>query len=72
MRLVKDWRECAKWFSMQAMFIAGAAQTTWLNLPQDMKDSIPVKWLSVITVALMVLGIIGRIIDQGGDEGAGE
>lgn len=68
MKLVKNWKSCLKWFSVQAMVLAGAIQTTWMNLPDDMKMTVPEAWVSTTTVVLMVLGVVGRVIKQGGDQ----
>ena len=68
MKLIPNWKSCLKWFSVQAMVLAGAIQTTWMNLPDDMKMTVPETWVSITTVVLMVLGVVGRVIKQGGDE----
>lgn len=68
MKLTPNWQSCMKWFSVQAMVLAGAIQTTWMNIPDDLKATVPETWVSTTTVVLMVLGVIGRVIKQGGDE----
>ena len=64
MKLIDNWRQAWRWFSVQSMLIAGAIQTTWLTLPADLKDTIPVGWVLGVAVAVLVLGVIGRLIDQ--------
>lgn len=68
MKLIPNWKSGLKWFSVQAMILAGAIQTTWMNLPDDMKVTIPETWVSTTTVVLMALGVFGRVIKQGSDE----
>ena len=43
------------------MALAGAVQGAWLYLPDDMKASIPHNLVSNVTIALLVLGVIGRV-----------
>ena len=64
MKLVSDWRECWRWFSTQAMALAGAIQGAWVLLPDDMKASIAPSIVSGITLTLLVFGIVGRLVDQ--------
>lgn len=64
MKLVDNWRSSWKWFSMQCMGAAGAIQTTWALLSDDMKASIPSHWVAYLTIAILALGGIGRIISQ--------
>lgn len=55
-----------RWFSVQAFVLAGAMQTTWLSLPDDMKVHVPAQWVMGATVIVCVLGIIGRLAPQNG------
>lgn len=64
MKLVDDWRSCLKWFSVQAMVVAGAVQAVWFNLPEDFKQSVPDQWITATTVGLMLAGVVGRLVDQ--------
>lgn len=66
MKLIPNWRQSWRWFSMQSMVIAGAMQTSWLALPPDLKEVIPVTAVLGVAAAVLVLGVIGRLIDQGG------
>jgi protein-S-isoprenylcysteine O-methyltransferase Ste14 len=64
MRLVDDWRRCWRWFSTQAMVLAGALQGAWLFIPEDMKASIPPSIVQWVTVGLLALGVAGRLVKQ--------
>ena len=61
---VEDWRKSWKWFSVQSMTLAAAIQGAWMAMPEDMKSSVPQSWVSYVTIALMVLGVIGRLVQQ--------
>lgn len=63
-KLVDDWKQCWKWFSTQAMALAVAIQGAWMFIPQDMKDSIPKDLIGYVTMALLVLGVAGRLVHQ--------
>ena len=65
MKLVPDWRRAWRWFSMQAMAVSAALQAAWLGLPPDLKSRLPVEWLPALAIAVLVLGAVGRVIDQG-------
>lgn len=64
MKLIPEWKKCLKMFSVQAMVVAGAVQAAWVAVPPEWGASINSDWLRWGTVALMVLGVAGRLIDQ--------
>lgn len=64
MKLVDDAGKAWRWFSMQAMAWALAIQGAWAAMPEDMKTSIPAGLVHWITMALLVLGIVGRLVKQ--------
>lgn len=64
MRLVDDVKSAYRWFSMQCMGLALALQGAWEVVPEDMKAGIPPRAVTVITVGLLVLGLIGRLVKQ--------
>ena len=68
MKLVRNADRAWRWFSVRAMAVAGAAPAAWLAVPADMRAAVPGEWLAAFGVALAILGIVGRIIDQGEDE----
>lgn len=63
--LVEDWRKAWTWFSVHAMMLAAAIQGAWLQIPDDMKASIPPQLVQYVTIALLVFGVAGRLIKQG-------
>lgn len=64
MKLVSDWKQAYKWISVNCMTIAAAVQGAWVYIPEDLKTSAPRNLVTIITVSLLVLGVVGRIIDQ--------
>lgn len=61
MKLVTDWKHAWKWASVNFMAVAAALQGAWLYIPDDMRDSIPKHLVGFTTMALLALGIAGRI-----------
>jgi len=67
-RLVPGWRRCWRWFSQQCMAISIAIQGGWAAMPSDLKAGIPSIWVTIAAISVLVLGMIGRLIDQGGND----
>jgi hypothetical protein len=66
MKLVSDWRDAWRWMSVRAMAAQGVVAASWLAVPDDMRASVPSEWLAFVAVTLTILGIVGRVVDQGG------
>lgn len=64
MRLIPEWRRAFRMFSVQCMVLAGALQAAWVALPAEMMATIPEDWMRGITIALLVLGTLGRLVKQ--------
>lgn len=64
MELIHNWRKAYRMLSVQAMSLAAALQGAWVYIPDDMKTHIPANLITGVTVALLVLGIIGRMVKQ--------
>jgi NO-binding membrane sensor protein with MHYT domain len=64
MTLVDDAKQAWRWLSVQSMVVAGAIQGAWLFLPDDLKTSIPPNIVQAVTLALLGLGIVGRMVKQ--------
>ncbi len=69
MKLITNWRQTWRFFSVWAMGAAGSVQTAWLAIPEEMKARIPDDWVNVITLALLVLGVAGRMVRQDDKQG---
>lgn len=64
MRLIDNWKDAKCWFSVHAMLWSSVIQIVWSQVPEDMKTSLPSKYVSYITSAMLILGILGRVINQ--------
>lgn len=64
MKLVENWRDGWKWLSMHCMIVAGALQGAWVYVPDDMKQMVPHHLVSVLTIVLLGLGVVGRLVKQ--------
>lgn len=64
MKFVDDAKQAWRWFSVQAMVLAGAIQGAWVFIPEDMKSSIPQNIVQWVTISLLVFGVAGRLVDQ--------
>lgn len=64
MKWIDDVKQAWRMLSMQAMGAALALQVTWSQIPDDMKASVPHQWVTYATGALMVLGMLGRLVKQ--------
>lgn len=62
--LVSNARSAWRWFSVQMPALNTAFLVTWANLPEKFQTVLPVPWVIGIAVALLVLGVAGRLIDQ--------
>lgn len=62
--LVAEWRGAWRWFSMQAMVLVAAIQGGWAALPDDLKQHFPEKFVAAVSVALLLLGVGGRLVKQ--------
>ena len=62
--LVENWREAYKWISVNCMTLAAAIQGTWLYIPEELKKTIPTSLVSGVTIALLILGVLGRFYKQ--------
>ena len=63
-KLVDDWRDWWRWYSSHCIGAALALQGAWLEVPDDLRASVPSWALQGITAALLVLGFVGRLVNQ--------
>lgn len=64
MKLVSDWRDAWKWFSIHSLVAIAAIPPVWINLPDDVKDMLPVEWRPWVFSVIAVAGVLGRVRDQ--------
>jgi hypothetical protein len=68
LKLVKDANKAWRWFSVQAMTIALALQAAWLALPPNLLAHMSAEHKTIVVIALLIFGMVGRLVDQGGEE----
>lgn len=64
MKLIDNYRQCWRMWSIQAMVIAGAIQGAYIALPADMQEMVPDNWMRILTFVVLGLGAVGRLIEQ--------
>lgn len=64
MTLIPNIKQTWKMFSIQAQTINAALLVSWQSLPATFQTILPVQYLIIIAVALLLLGIVGRVIQQ--------
>jgi len=68
MKLVDNAKNAWKWFSMWAMGVPAAVAGVWLVLPESWQSlilaQIPPKQLAWALLAVLGLGIVGRLVQQ--------
>lgn len=65
MRLVKDARSAWRWFSVRALMLLAAIPVVWEQLPPETHALIPVTWRPWAITGVALIGIVGRLVDQG-------
>lgn len=65
MKLIDNANKWYRMFSVQAMVAATAVLGAWQVLPEDLKATLPPWVATAASITLLVLGIAGRLVDQG-------
>jgi len=64
MKLIENWKGAFRWFSVQFPALNLAFLGTWSALPSKFQDALPMPVVMGIAAVLIVLGVIGRLVDQ--------
>jgi hypothetical protein len=64
MQLIENAGQWYKMFSVQFMALAAALQAAWPMIPENIKASFPPSVVHWVSVALLVAGIFGRLVQQ--------
>lgn len=67
LKLVSDWRQAWRWFSVHAMLLAVSLQGAWLAVPDDIRGHLS-RYAPAVSMVILVCGIIGRLVDQSHSE----
>lgn len=68
LRLVRNWRQARSWYSTHSMALSVSLLGAWAALPDRMQEAFSPLELKCAAIVLIVLGIVGRLIDQGGED----
>lgn len=66
MKLIENWRQAWRWFSVQALAAIAMLPLIWPQLPPQVTEWVPDSWKPWIIVLLAIGGLTGRFIDQKG------
>ena len=64
MKLVPDAKNAWRWYSQRMMAIAAVLPFAWAQMPSDLRDRVPESMVPYLVAAVLIAGMIGRIIDQ--------
>lgn len=64
MQLVDDAKHAWRWVSMRCMGAAVALLGAWEVMPDDLKVGVPHKVVTYFALALLGLGMAGRLVKQ--------
>ena len=71
MKVVENWKDILlKSYSAISNYISGIIITIYLvvptlnDIPPEIKNAIPIEYLPLVSLALLVISIIGRVIQQ--------
>lgn len=64
MKLIEDWKDAWRWFSIWAGTVGSAMAATYAVMYEQLKETIPPQWMAALTAAVFIAGMVGRIIDQ--------
>lgn len=60
MRLVDNWKQGWKWFSVHGMVAAGSLPGIWCSLPGEWRAIVPIKYMAIATGVTTVAALVGR------------
>jgi hypothetical protein len=68
MKIVTNARSAWRWFSVQAAALVAIIPMAWSQLPPESQALVPEEYRPWVITVVAVAGIIGRLIDQGGEK----
>lgn len=63
-KLVSNWKDAWRWFSMNCMAASTTLLTAWVAFPDDLKKVLPLRLVVLIAVAILFSGMVGRLVHQ--------
>lgn len=65
LKLVTNWRSALRMLSVQLNLIGTAVTSTYVLMYDQLKDAVEPTMMGKIVVAVFILSILGRLVDQG-------
>lgn len=63
-KLVPEWRRALRMFSVQLNILGGSAGAIYATMYDQLKETVSPKVVMWITIAVFVLSVLARLIDQ--------
>ncbi len=64
MKIINNWKQAWRWYSVNCPMLAVALLGCWTALPAEMQAAFTPGELKMTAIVLILLGIGGRFIDQ--------
>lgn len=64
MKLIPEWRDAWRWFSVHALGLIVLLPLVWAEMPPEVMALIPASWHPYIVAAVAAAGLVGRMVDQ--------
>lgn len=64
MKLIPEWRRAWRMFSVQAQAIGVALCASYVQMYDQLKETIPPAWMAGLTACIFAIGIVGRVVKQ--------
>lgn len=64
MKLLDNWKDAWKWFSVQLVAVAGTIQLTVLAFPDELKGWLPDWATHALALGVLGMAVFARLIDQ--------
>lgn len=64
MKLLPNWKDAWKWFSVQIIALAGAVQLSVLAFPQAIQGWLPDSVTHWVAAGLLATAVLARLVDQ--------
>lgn len=64
MKLIENWRQAWRFFSVQAQALALTVLGAWQVMPDDLRAALPPNVVYAVSMVLLVAGIVGRVVSQ--------
>jgi hypothetical protein len=64
MRLLSEWKQAWRWYSVNCNMMTVAFLGAWATLPDTFQNSFSPTELKMIAIVLVLLSVGGRLVDQ--------